>query len=133
MTMSETRFDDFETQIQVDELSWVDFYYRMNMEGEKNMKEFFENPTQVRVIDVYEFEAKGCSNEEIAQRLADKDVAYIGGIAYHDEVICGCCGGIMKIEELYALGAEMGISEKDIIAPLPWIDISEEICDGWDE
>ena len=26
---------------------------------------------------------------------------YIGGIAYRNEIICGCCGGIVSLEEVY--------------------------------
>ena len=29
---------------------------------------------------------------------------YIPGIAYRDEIICGCCGGIFPIEEVWAVG-----------------------------
>lgn len=42
----------------------------------------FERPTQVAFWD-YE------SNQ------------YIGGIAYGAEIICGCCGGVVEIAEVY--------------------------------
>lgn len=69
------------------------------------MKKFFDVPTQVLFYDV------------------DGD-HYVGGIAYHDEVICGCCGGIMSIDEIY----EFAPSDIEMpIRPLEWIDISSEI------
>lgn len=46
-----------------------------------------------------------------------------GGIAYCDEIICGCCGGIFSIEEIY----EFAIVD-DPIVPLSWISIDEDIC-----
>ena len=45
------------------------------------------------------------------------------GIAYCDEIICGCCGGIFSIEEIY----EFSIVD-DPIVPLSWIPIDEDIC-----
>lgn len=39
----------------------------------------------------------------------------IGGIAYHDYIICGECGGIVQI------------SDTEIVKELPWYDISEDI------
>ena len=38
-------------------------------------KKYYNKPTQVKFYDV------------------DNDL-WVGGIAYHDEIICGCCGGI---------------------------------------
>lgn len=31
---------------------------------------------------------------------------YIGGIAYRDEIICGCCGGVISIEDVYTFAQE---------------------------
>jgi hypothetical protein len=45
-------------------------------------KLYFEKPTQVAFWD-------------------DGLEKYVGGIAYQDEIICGCCGGVLSIEELY--------------------------------
>ena len=39
----------------------------------------------------------------------------IGGIAYHDYIICGECGGIVQI------------SDTEIVKELRWCDISEDI------
>lgn len=41
--------------------------------------DYFKVPTQVRFWDGY----------------------YIDGIAYRDEIICGCCGGIFRISDIY--------------------------------
>lgn len=50
------------------------------MKGELIMKyNYFEVPTQVKFWDG----------------------RYIGGIAYRDEIICGCCGGIFRISDIY--------------------------------
>lgn len=49
------------------------------------------------------------------------------GIAYKDEIICGCCGGIFEIEEIYNFN-------EDIDMPIheysDWVDIAEEITGG---
>lgn len=47
----------------------------------------FKSPTQVAFWDV------------------DGD-HYIGGIAYGTEIICGCCGGIVEIAEVYEFAPE---------------------------
>lgn len=31
---------------------------------------------------------------------------YIGGIAYGTEIICGCCGGVVEIAEIYEFAPE---------------------------
>ena len=67
---------------------------------------YFEIPTQVKFYD------------------ADTK-QYIGGIAYRDEVICGCCGGIFSIEELYENCPE-GFSPIDIYGN--WVPLDKEIC-----
>lgn len=45
------------------------------------MKRYYDVPTQVRFF-------------------MNEDEGYCGGIAYHDEIICGCCGGVFEIEEI---------------------------------
>lgn len=51
---------------------------------------------------------------------------YIGGIAFEDKIICGCCGGVIDIEDyLDYFDPDMLPSEK--IIPLDWVDISDEI------
>ncbi len=68
---------------------------------------YFEKPTQVIWID-----------EEGTKHA---------GIAYCDEIICACCGGIQEIEEVYEYCPEGMVA----IQVLDWIDISEEIGGDW--
>ena len=48
-----------------------------------------------------------------------------GGIAYGTEIICGCCGGVLDIDEIYEFAPE------DIDEPIhvfdAWVSVSEEI------
>lgn len=49
---------------------------------------------------------------------------YLGGIAYHDEVICGCCGDVFKIADLY----EIAHGEYEPIKVFrSWVNVSDEI------
>ena len=51
------------------------------------------------------------------------------GIAYHDEIICACCGGIFEIDEIIANAKENGL--KQAIYPYEyWVDITYEITGG---
>ena len=67
---------------------------------------YFKHPTQVKFYD------------------EDRE-AYTGGIAYKNEIICGCCGGIIDIDEF--------LEDFDVTLPIPpiipmdWITISDEI------
>lgn len=70
---------------------------------------YFEVPTQVKFWDV------------------DGD-HYCGGIAYRNEIICGCCGGIFDISEIYESAPDT-LKEDPIIIPDRWVDISHEICE----
>ena len=45
------------------------------------MKRYYDVPTQVRFF-------------------MNEDEGYCGGIAYHDEIICGCCGGVFEINDI---------------------------------
>lgn len=67
---------------------------------------FFEVPTQVKFYEA-----------------AEED--YTGGIAYRNEIICGCCGSVLEISDVIAEVEEDGIEEP--IVKLPWIDIQSEI------
>lgn len=62
------------------------------------MTKFFEKPTQVKFLD------------------RDNN-RWVGGIAYHDEIICGCCGGIFEIDEF---------ADHEIVT-YDWMNISDEI------
>ena len=68
-------------------------------------KMYFKNPTQVIWID-----------EEGSKQA---------GIAYRDEIICGCCGGSQEIAEIYAFAPE-GV-ENPIVELKKWVNIREEI------
>lgn len=66
---------------------------------------YFEAPTQVKFWD-------GC---------------YIGGIAYRDEIICGCCGGIFKISNVYEVAPDT-LGNDPIVVYKGWVGLSSEIC-----
>lgn len=66
------------------------------------MNMFFTKPTQVKFL------------------VLTDDENYIGGIGYHDKVICGCCGYAFDINELLK-------DNPNAIIELPWIDINKEI------
>lgn len=70
------------------------------------MKRFFEKPTQVMFRQ----------DEETMQ---ENGAEWFAGIAYHDEIICGCCGGIIEMDEV------------ETIQPLPWVDIEDAIAGDW--
>lgn len=53
---------------------------------------------------------------------------YHGGIAYRNEIICGCCGDIFNISEVYKLAPDTLI-EDPIIAYNDWIGISSAISE----
>ena len=71
-------------------------------------KMYFDTPTQVVFYDY--------DNE-----------CYTGGIAYKDEIICGCCGGIIEIADLYESVPEGIEAIKEYAA---WISIDDAICGG---
>ena len=66
-------------------------------------KMYFETPTQV-----FFYEGR-----------------YRTGIAYRDEIICGCCGDIYSIKEIYEWADEDGLMNP--IEELSWVNISDEI------
>ena len=62
---------------------------------------YYGTPCQVRFVD--------CGDPN--------NITKCGGIAYHDEIICGCCGTRYAVKVL----------AKDGITVLPWISIVDEI------
>ena len=68
---------------------------------------YFEVPTQVKFWDV------------------DGD-HYIGGIAYRNEIICGCCGGTFNISEIYESAPDT-LGEDPIVSYDDWVDIIQDI------
>lgn len=76
------------------------------------MKTYYDFPTQVIFYDG-----------------GDESPIFCAGIAYKDEVICACCGGVMKISDVIADADEDGI--KTAIYDYPdWYDVSEAITGG---
>ena len=56
------------------------------------------------------------------------DGLYRGGIAYHDFIICGRCGSVLKIDELVADAGKAGIHWDDAVIEYgDWVDIEEAI------
>ena len=51
---------------------------------------------------------------------------YIGGIAYRNEIICGCCGGIFRISDIYESAPDT--LKEDSIVVYDWVNISSKIC-----
>ena len=76
------------------------------------MKDFYYVPTQVIFYD-------GCDDSPI----------FCAGIAYKDEIICACCGGVMKISEVIADAKEDGIKTA-IYDYVDWYDVREAIVGG---
>lgn len=70
------------------------------------MKDFFNKPTQVKFWD-------------------GEEKQYVGGIAYQDEIICGCCGSIFEILDIYDNAQDDGMTA--IIEYDYWGNISDEI------
>lgn len=71
---------------------------------------YYYTPTQVKFLD-----------------FDSEELCWIGGIAFHDVVICGCCGGVIKISELYERAKEMNFNEEPIKAFNSWVNIENEI------
>ena len=104
-------FDDFDTQIQSDELEENFMEYNESMPCGHAMQKtlYYDIPTQVKFFD-----------------FNSEEPYWIGGIAFHDVVICGCCGATIEISDLYDEAEETGFNE-DPIKVLDWIDINNEI------
>ena len=74
----------------------------------------YEVPTQVKFLD-----------------LEAEEEYWIGGIAYGANIICGCCGGVLEIADIYADWDEVkqyyeGIDDP-IVPYVWWEDISHKI------
>ena len=65
------------------------------------MKTFFDVPAQVK----FKIDPNFCEEE---------GNLWICGIAYHDVIICACCGGVFEMDEICE------------IVELPWYDFSDE-------
>lgn len=64
---------------------------------------------------------------EIPTQVKFWDGRYIDGIAYRDEIICGCCGGIFRINEIYEFAPDT-LEEDPIVVYDNWVDINYNIC-----
>ena len=72
---------------------------------------YYEHPCQVRFVD--------CGDPE--------NITICGGIAYHEFVICGCCGTRLFIKDIIEDAEANGYHWDNAIIELDWVDISEEI------
>jgi hypothetical protein len=56
------------------------------------------------------------------------DGYYRGGIAYHDFIICGCCGAVLKTDDVVAEAEKAGIHwDHAVIEYGEWVDLSDTI------
>ena len=69
---------------------------------------YYGTPCQVRFYDAH-------------------DNMWRGGIALHDFVICGCCGVMLKIQDIIDDAEKYNIHWDEAIVELEWIDIEEAI------
>lgn len=80
---------------------------------------YFDVPTQVKFIDF-----DGCDDNWFEEK---------GGIAYGNEIICGCCGGIIELDDLWSDWEELKDHFPNFDSPLKvyktWVDISDDIRD----
>lgn len=51
---------------------------------------------------------------------------YHGGIAYRDEIICGCCGGVFNISKIYEVAPDTLLGDPIIVYD-DWVGISSVI------
>lgn len=84
------------------------------------MKHYYEQPTQVKFRD---------PNYELMNEETEKDRPWIGGIAYGEYVICGCCGALIELADLFEVAEGDNDNEPfDLqFEELPWTDINEVI------
>lgn len=64
---------------------------------------------------------------EIPTQVKFWDGRYIGGIAYRDEIICGCCGGIFGISDIYKVAPDT-LDNDPIVVVDGWKAINYDIC-----
>lgn len=89
------------------------------------MKHYYEMPTMVKFLDPY---------YELMAGETEKDRPWLAGIAFGEYVICGCCGGLMELSELFEFAA--GDEEYEPFdlqfEEMSWIDIKEAIIGDQD-
>ena len=64
---------------------------------------------------------------EVPTQVKFWDGRYIGGIAYRDEIICGCCGGIFRISDIYEVAPDT-LDNDPIVVVNGWKGLSDKIC-----
>lgn len=64
---------------------------------------------------------------EIPTQVKFWDGRYIGGIAYRDEIICGCCGGIFGISDIYKVAPDT-LDNDTVVVVDGWKAINYDIC-----
>ena len=69
--------------------------------------DYFDEPKQVMFAD------------------PDNEGEWLVGIAYKDEIICACCGGVFEVADVLEAVPE---GEQAIFPYEDWADISTEIC-----
>ena len=74
-------------------------------------KSYFDRPTQVVFAD------------------PDNPGEWLVGIAYRDEIICGCCGGVFEIADVLE-SAVLGGAKNAIYEYSEWNNIADEIIGG---
>lgn len=74
------------------------------------MHDFYNTPVQVVFADI---------------ESTKDNINWCGGIAFRDEVICGCCGGVFEIADLLSITDE--IECDPIFEYDDWMNIEEEI------
>ena len=71
------------------------------------MLPYFTSPKQVLFVD------------------PDEPEMLLSGIAYQDQIICGCCGGIFEIADIYRYAPE-GVQPIKVFSS--WVDLNEAIA-----
>lgn len=84
------------------------------------MKHYYEKPTQVKFRD---------PNYELMNEETEEDRPWIAGIADGEYVICGCCGALIELADLFEVAEGDDDNEPfDLqFEELPWTDINEVI------
>lgn len=77
---------------------------------------FYDIPTQVMFVEP----------KSVKDGNEDCGPEWYAGIAYRDEVICACCGGVFAIEEVLESAEEYGLAH-GIYHYGEWADIADAI------
>lgn len=84
------------------------------------MKHYYEMPTMVKFLDPY---------YKLMAGETEEDRPWLAGIAFTGYVICGCCGALIELSELFefAAGDEENESFDLQFEEMSWISIKDEI------